>query len=212
MEQAFLKAEKRQHTGSKSASRLRDTGRLPATIYGHKQAPESVSLDRHDLSLQLQHGARLFDVELDGKSDKMLVRDIQYDYLGKDIIHVDFLRVNLAEKVKVTVPIEVKGVAKGTHEGGIIQSHLDNIELECLVTDIPSAVAFNVKDVSVGDAVHAGDLTLPAGTRLLTDPKTLILTCNSVAAAKSTEEVEAEIPATGPEVITERKPVEGSRA
>jgi len=209
MEQAILKAEKRQHSGSKSASRVRDAGKLPATIYGHKQAPESVSVDRHDLTLQVQHGVRLFDIELDGKSDKMLLKDIQYDYLGKSIIHVDFLRVNLAEKVRVTVPVEIKGIAKGTHEGGIIQAHLDKVELECLVTDIPASIVFNVKEVGVGDAIHAADLQLPAGTKLLTDGKALVLTCNIVAAAKSAEEVEAETPVTGPEVISERKPVEG---
>jgi large subunit ribosomal protein L25 len=211
MEQALLKAEKRQRTGSRSAAQLRDAtpARLPATIYGHKQAPESISVDRHDLALQLQRGTKLFDVELDGKSEKMLIKDIQYDYLGKIIIHVDFLRVDLAEKVKITVPVEIKGIARGAAEGGIIQAHLDKIELECLVTDIPDAITFNVKNVGLGDAIHAGDLELPSGTKLLTDAKALILTCNIVAAAKSTEEMEAETPAAGPEILTERKPVEG---
>ncbi len=211
MEQALLKAEKRQQTGSRSAAKLRDPriGRLPATIYGHKQAPESISLDMHEMAMQLRHGTKLFDVELDGKSEKLLIKEVQYDYLGKNIIHVDFLRVNLAEKVRVTVPVEIKGIAKGAAEGGIIQAHLDKVELECLVTEIPDAIAFNVRNVSIGDAIHASDLELPAGTRLLTDAKALILTCNIVAAAKSTEELEAETPAAGPEVLTERKPVEG---
>jgi large subunit ribosomal protein L25 len=209
MEQAFLKAEKREHAGSKSAAKARSAGRLPATIYGHKQTPESILLDGHDFAMQLQHGTKLFDIDLAGKNDKMLLKEVQYDYLGKNIIHVDFLRVDLAEKVKVTVPVEVKGVAKGASEGGIIQSHLDKVELECLVTDIPDVIILSVKNVGIGDAVHAGDLELPAGTKLITDAKALIITCNIVAAAKSTEELEAETPAAGPEVLTERKPVEG---
>jgi large subunit ribosomal protein L25 len=209
MEQALLKAEKRQHAGSKSAEKIRKAGRLPATVYGHKQDPESISVNAHDFALQLHRGAKLFDVDVAGKSDKMLVKEIQYDYLGKDMIHVDFIRVDLAEKVKVAVPVELKGVAKGASEGGIIQSHMDKVELECLVLEIPDAVVFNVKNVGIGDAIHAGDLELPAGAKLLSDPKALILTCNIVAAAKSTEELEAETPVAGPEVITERKPVEG---
>jgi large subunit ribosomal protein L25 len=209
MEQALIKAEKREHAGSKSSARIRKAGRLPATIYGHKQAPESISLDRHDFVLHIQRGKKLFGVEVDGKSDNILVKDVQYDYLGKNIIHVDFVRVNLEEKVKVAVPIEVKGVAKGAAEGGIIHSHLDKVDLECLVTEIPGAIVVNVKDLGVGDTIHASDLELPAGTKLLTDGKALILTCNIVAAAKTTEDVEAETPVTGPEVLTERKPVEG---
>jgi large subunit ribosomal protein L25 len=209
MEQAFIKAEKREHAGSKSSAKIRKAGRLPATIYGHKQAPESISLNSHDFALQLKRGKKLFGVEVSGKSENMLVKDVQYDYLGKDIIHVDFVRVDLEEKVKVAVPIEVKGVAKGAAEGGIIQSHLDKVELECLVTDIPSAIVVNVKNLGIGDAIHASDLEVPAGTKLLSDGKALILTCNIVAAAKSTEDIEAETPTTGPEVLTERKPVEG---
>jgi large subunit ribosomal protein L25 len=209
MEQASLKAEKREHAGSKGAEKIRKAGRLPATVYGHKQAPESISVDGHDFALQMQRGIKLFDVDVAGKNDKMLVKELQYDYLGKNIIHIDFIRVNLAEKVKVSVPVELKGVAKGASEGGIIQSHLDKVELECLVTEIPDAVVFNVKNVGVGDAIHASDLPLPQGVKLLTDGKALILTCNIVAVAKSTEEIEAETPVAGPEVITERKPVEG---
>lgn len=209
MEQASLKAEKREHAGSKSASKLRKAGRIPATVYGHKQDAESISINGHDFGLQLHRGVKLFDVDVAGKNEKMLVKEIQYDYLGKDMVHVDFIRVDLSEKVRVSVPIELKGVAKGAAEGGIIQSHLDKVELECLVLEIPDAIVFNVKNVGIGDAVHASDLELPAGAKLLSDAKALILTCNIVAQAKTTEELEAETPAAGPEVITERKPVEG---
>lgn len=212
MEQASLKAEKRELAGSKSAEKIRKAGRLPATVYGHKQAPESISVDAHDFALQLHRGVKLFDIDVAGKNDKMLVKEVQYDYLGKDIIHIDFIRVNLAEKVKVSVTVQLKGAAKGASEGGIIQSHLDKVELECLVTEIPDVIVFNVKNVGVGDAVHAGDLELPAGAKLLTDAKALVLTCSVVAVAKTTEEIEAETPAAGPEVITERKPVEGEAA
>jgi large subunit ribosomal protein L25 len=209
MEQASLKAEKREHAGSKAAEKLRKAGRLPATVYGHKQDPESISVNGHDFGLQLHRGVKLFDVDVAGKNEKMLVKEIQYDYLGKNMVHIDFIRVDLSEKVKVSVPVELKGVAKGAAEGGIIQSHMDKIDLECLVLEIPDVIIFNVKNVNIGDAVHAGDLELPAGAKLLSDPKALILTCNIVAQAKTTEEIEAETPVAGPEVLTERKPAEG---
>ena len=91
----LLKAEPREHLGSKHSAKLRSQGKVPAVIYGHKQAPESISCDLHEFAEGLHHGHRLFDVEFSGKKEKLLVKDLQYDYLGKKIIHIDFIRVNL---------------------------------------------------------------------------------------------------------------------
>ena len=116
--------------------------------------------------------------------------------------------------IKVTVPIELKGsaTAKGTHEGGIIEEHTDHLEIECKATDIPETIIVLVKDVGVGDALHASDVTLPEGVKLISPPETLLVTCHLVAAAKTTEEVEEEMP-TAPEVITEiKKPEEEESA
>ena len=125
MEQTFLKAQVRQHTGSKDAAKLRSSGRIPAVVYGHKQKALAVSLDANDFTVRLLHGHRLLDVELDGSNEKLLVKDIQYDHFGKEVIHADLMRVDLTETVTVTVPIELKGVAKGTHEGGIVEISSD---------------------------------------------------------------------------------------
>jgi large subunit ribosomal protein L25 len=178
-------------------------------VYGHKEEPIAISLDAHDLVEGLHHGHRLFDVKLGRKKQKVLLKDIQYDYLGKDIIHIDLVRVDVSETVKVTVPIELKGTAKGTHEGGIIEEHLDHLEIECKVSDIPEAIIVMVKEVGVGDTLHAGDIELPEGIKLATDASQVIVTCSLVAAAKSTEELEEEVPAA-PEVIGEVKEEEGS--
>jgi len=112
--------------------------------------------------------------------------------------------VDVTETVRVTVPIELKGTAKGTHEGGIIEKHIDHLEVECRVTDIPDSVVVQVKEVDIGDSVHAGDIALPDGVKLISPPDMVLVTCGLVAAAKSTEELEAEMPAA-PEVITEAK-------
>ena len=202
MEQAFLEAQIRRHRGSKDAAKLRRQGRIPAIVYGHKQEPLAVSLDLHDFTVSLHHGHRLLNIKLDGGTpgEKLLVKDVQYDHLGKDIIHADLMRVDLSEKVRVAVAIELKGIAKGTHEGGIIEEHVDHLEIECRVTDIPEVIPVLVKDVGVGDALHAGDVPLPEGVELASNPRMLLVSCGLVAAAKSTEEVEEEIP-VAPEVI-----------
>jgi len=203
----LLKAEIREQTGSKAVQKVRKQGRIPAIVYGHNQEPVAISLDAHNFVERLHHGQRLMDVQIGKKKEKIIVKDLQYDYLGKDIIHADLMRVSVTEMVKVTVPIELKGTAKGTHESGIIEEHADHLEIECKATDIPETIVVSVKEVSVGDALHAGDLELPDGVKLLSSPETLVVTCHLVAAAKTTEEVEEEMP-VAPEVISEAKEAE----
>jgi len=199
-----LKSQKREQTGSKSAARVRRQGRIPAVVYGHKREAVAISLDAHSLVEGLHHGHRLFDVQIGRKREKLLVKDLQYDYLGKDIIHVDLMRVDVSEMVRVTVPVEFKGTARGAHEGGIIEGHTDHLEVECKVTDIPEAIVVSVKEIGIGDTLHAGDIELAEGVKLVSDPSMLLVTCGLLAAAKSTEELEAEVP-VAPEVITEAK-------
>ncbi len=200
----LLKAEVREHTGSKAVRKVRQQGRIPAIVYGHKQEPVAISLDEHDFVEALHHRHRLIDVQVGRKKEKMLVKEVQYDYLGRNIIHADLMRVDMTETIKVTVPIELKGIAAGTHESGIIEEHVDRLEVECKVTDIPETIVVWVKDVHVGDALHASDIELPDGVKLASPPQTLLVTCHLVAAAKTAEEVEEEMPA-GPEVIGEVK-------
>lgn len=200
----LLKAEVREHTGSKAVRKVREKGRIPAIVYGHKRDPVAISLDAHDFVEGLHHGHRLMDIQVGRKKEKMIVKELQYDYLGQDIIHADLMRVDMTESVKVTVPIELKGTAAGTHEGGIIEEHVDHLEIECRVTDIPEKIVVLVKDVHVGGVLHAGDIELPDDMKLISSPEMLLVTCHLVAAAKTTEEVEEEMPAT-PEVIGEPK-------
>jgi large subunit ribosomal protein L25 len=200
----LLKAEIREQTGSRAVQKVRKQGRIPAIVYGHKQTPVAISLDAHNFVECLHHGHRLMDVQIDKKKEKVLVKDLQYDYLSKNIIHADLIRVDITETVRVEVPIELKGAAnaKGTQEGGIIEEHTDHLEVECKATDIPEALAVPVKEMEVGDAIHAGDIELPEGVKLVSSPEILLVTCHLVSVAKTTEEVEEEMP-SAPEVISE---------
>ena len=195
-----LKAQIREHKGTKSAIKDRNSGRIPVVVYGHKEEPMMVTVDLHDFTEALHHGHRLFNLETDKGKQMVIVKDLQYDHLGKKVIHADLIRVNVAERIKVTVPLEVKGAAKGTHEGGVIEEHLNQIDIECKATNIPKVIHVNVKEVGVGDNLHASDIELPKGIKLLSSPDLVVVTCSLVAAAKSTEELEEEIPVE-PEVI-----------
>jgi large subunit ribosomal protein L25 len=199
-----LKVEIRENVGSKSSAEIRTKGCIPAIVYGHKQQPVAVSLNAHNFVEALHHGHRLMDIQVGQKTEKMIVKELQHDHLGRNIIHVDLMRVDVTETIKVAVPVELKGIAKGTHEGGIIEEHTDQLEIECRASDIPESIAVSVKDINVGDSLHAGDIELPAGIRLVSEPSLVIVTCSLVAAAKTTEELEAEVPAA-PEIIGEDK-------
>ena len=207
----LLKAEIREHTGSKTVRKVREQGRIPAIVYGHKKTPAAISLDAHNFVEGLHHGHRVMDIQIGKKKEKTIVKELQYDHLGKNIIHVDFIRVDVGETVKVRIPIELKGTAAGTHESGIIEEHTDRLEIECRVTDIPETIVVSVKDVHVGDTLHAGEIELPDGINLVSSPETLLVTCHLVAAAKTTEEVEEEMPVT-PEIIGEPKEPEAGEA
>lgn len=204
----LLKAEIREHTGSKTVRKIRKQGKIPAIMYGHKEEPVAILLDGHNFVEGLHHGHRLIDIQIGKKKEKTIVKELQYDHLGKNIIHADLMRVDVSEKIRVTVPIELKGTAVGTHEGGIIEEHTDHLEIECKATDIPETIVVSIKDVRVGSNLHAGEIELPDGINLISPPDTLLVTCHLVAAAKTTEELEEETP-VAPEVIGEAKEPEG---
>jgi len=209
MEKALLlEARIREQTGSKSAEKLRREGRIPAVVYGHKKETVAISLDGRSLMEALHRSSRVLDIKVDNKPEKMIVKDIQYDYLCKDVIHLDLMRVDVSETIKIMVPIELKGPAKGATEGGVITAHINRLEVECKVTDIPEVVVVSIKEMGIGDTIHAGDIKLPEGVKLVSNPALLIVTCSIIAEVKTTEEVEAETPVT-PEVITEKKLEEG---
>jgi len=209
MEKALLlKAEIREKLGKKNTEQLRKEGKIPATVYGHKQEPVSISLNAHDTTVGILHGSRVVDLQIGKKKETVIFKDLQYDYLGRNIIHLDLMRVDVHEIIKVNVPIEIKGKAKGATEGGIIEEHLDRLEIECKVTDIPDSIAVSVKELGVGDSIHAGDVELSEGIKLITGDDVLLITCHLVAAAKAAEEAEVEAEAeevTQPEVIGEKK-------
>ncbi|OQA00617.1 MAG: 50S ribosomal protein L25 [Planctomycetes bacterium ADurb.Bin401] len=203
-----LKAQTRSERGKKHNAKLREKGNIPGIIYGHKQEPQAIVLNEHDFVEVLHHGKKLMDIEVDGKSEKLLLKELQYDHLGKKIVHTDFLRVNLSEKVTVTVPLVFKGTAVGVAEGGIMEEHLDSIEVECTVTEIPESIDVSIKGLKIGDFMEVKDIVLPQNIKLVTSPELLVVACKEPVEIVEATPEEAALEPTAPEVITERKPKE----
>jgi len=198
-----IQASKREQLGSRANKRLRDAGHLPGVVYGHKEAIIPVTLPKKEVVNHLNKGAHLFDLTLDGKSEKVLIKEVQYDHLGLEVIHVDFARVSLDEKVEVTVPLELKGTPKGEEEGAVLQQIVNELELECLVTDIPDKIVANVTEMVKDSVLHIKELKLPPGVRCLQDEDLIVATVKEIE-----EEVAPEAAAEGsaePEVIGRKK-------
>lgn len=210
----MLVAEKRERTGSRYSRRLRDAGSLPAVVYGHKEAPVSISVNMHDTMQHLKKGEKLFELDLEGAKQHVILKDLGYDYLGNNIIHADFARVSLDERVDTKASLTFIGEAVGLKTSGAIMMHpATDLELNVLITNLPDHIDVDVSGMEVGDVIHASEVKLPLDSmQLLTDPDTIV--AQIVLKAVQEEDTEAsEVSAAGaaPEVIGEKaedKPAE----
>ena len=187
-----LPAEPREQLGTRSTRRLRAAGKLPAIVYGHQQDAVNVTVPSKPFNEALHKGAHVFELGIGGTKENALVKDVQYDHLGSNIIHVDFARVDLNEKVTVTVPIELKGDAPGEKEGGILQQIMADLEVSCVVTEIPGTIVFNVGNLKLDESIHVSDLPLPPGVTAEAEGDTVVAVCHAVKEIE-VEEAAAEV-------------------
>jgi large subunit ribosomal protein L25 len=200
---ATVTAEARTELGSRANKRLRDSGKLPGVIYGHKLDVVPITLPKKEVVKYLNHGAHLFAVTVNGAAENVLVKDVQYDHMGMEVLHIDFARVDLNERVEVTVPLELKGTPRGEADGGVLQQIVAELEIECIVTGIPDAIRHNVSDMALDDVLHLKDIKLPDGVKALQDPELIIASVKEIAEEVSTEAAEGET--AEPEVIGKKK-------
>lgn len=201
-----LEVTLRKDTGTRAARRLRKEGRVPAVLYGHGEKCVDLTTTREAVEAMVRHGSRF--VELIGAvKTAAVVRELQWDTFGVEPIHVDFLRVSKSDRVKVKVPIDLKGECPGQRAGGVLNLVLHEIELECTADAIPDHIHAQVGHLEVGHVIKVHDLQLPAGAKALADADETVVTC--LMPAKKGEE--AAPAAAEPEVIG-RKPAEEGEA
>ena len=200
---AVLKATKRDEIGTRQVRRLRKQGLIPAVIYGHAQETQSVTLNEHDVELAMLHGERLLELDFEGKKQNVLIKEVQYDTFGQEIIHVDLARVDLDEKVQVTVKIVLKGTPAGVSEGGVLQQIASEVHIECTVRSIPEKIDVIVNDMQIGDKLTISDLPLGEDARLLDDPGAPVASLTVIVEEEEVLE-EVEEATEEPEVIGEK--------
>jgi large subunit ribosomal protein L25 len=201
---------KNKGTGTRVSRRLRSKGQIPAVIYGHKQAVVPITLSRDDVWSMIKAASHLAELDLGEKTETVLIRDVQWDHLGKEILHLDFARVDVSELIETEVNIELKGVAPGVAEGGILEQLVHSLRITCPAGAIPESIKVDISHLNIGEGIHVRDLTLPEGLTVDTDPDTLIVHVVVRGAAAEPTEAAAEA-VTQPEVIKpERKEKEKS--
>lgn len=183
MEAVEITVQRRTETGKGPARRLRRAGAVPAIFYGPKRTAVQISVDAAEFGRKLAHleGSHLIRLVAgngDGElHDKMaLLRDMQLHPVTGDVLHADFYEVDLTERLVVSVPLHFVGKAAGVVLGGILQPILREIEVECLPTEIPEFLEVDVSALGIHEAVHVGQITLPAGVTPVGDPTRTVVT------------------------------------
>jgi large subunit ribosomal protein L25 len=181
-------AEKRTEFGKGAARRIRRENKIPAVVYGHGADPIHLSLPGHATMMALKnHGANaLLELDIDGKIQLAMTKQVQVDDVRRVIEHVDFVAVRAGEKVTVDITVHVVGDAVS---GTMVVTDANTLTVEAEATHVPESIEVSIEGLEAGTQILAGSVTLPQGTTLVTDPETLVV---NVTEAKTNEEPAAE--------------------
>ncbi len=201
MQESFeLEAEVRTDMGKGASRRLRHASKVPAIIYGGGKDPQALTIAHNELFHHLQHEAfysHILSIKVDGKKQKAILRDVQRHPSAPIIMHIDFLRVNEKESLKMSVPLHFineencVGVKTG---GGVISHSMTQVEIQCLAKDIPEFIEVDLEEVNLGEIVHLSDLKLPKGIELMEIIQGHDLAVVNVMKAKMVKEEDDEAP------------------
>ena len=209
--QLKLKAQIRAGVGRSAVNKIRNSGLVPAVIYGAKEPTQALSLNSreiHNLLARATSEHVLVDLEIadgDQVTNRLaLIQEVQHHTLKRTVVHVDFHAVRADEKIHAQIPVETTGEPTGVKNfGGILELAMHSIEIECLPKDLPDMITLDVTELNVGQAIHIRDIALPEGVVAKGAPD---LTIVRVAAPKvEVEPVAAVVAAAEPEVIKEKK-------
>ena len=208
MEEVKIKALMRKERGTSRAKALRRQNFIPAIVYG-RVVNLTLKIDKKELKYLKQHHFSeniIINLEITNGANPeiipVLLKDYQSNPLTEEVIHLDFIKVSMEEKVTVEVPVEVKGEAKGLKLGGSLDHPLWKIEVECLPKDIPESITVDVSDLDIGHSIHVEDLEVPEGVEILTDSKEVVVTIT--APVKEEEIIEEAEVIKEPEVVKEK--------
>jgi large subunit ribosomal protein L25 len=165
MHEIIFKAQPRARVGRRSAAADRDQGLVPINIYGHKQENRHVCMDTKAFEKFLHQGHRILTIEINGEKEHGVVKEVQYDHMGLHIIHADIARIDLTEKIVMTVPVVTRGLAKGQSAGGVLEINLKEVAIEGPANAIPEKIEISIVDIELDQILRIKDLTPPTGCK-----------------------------------------------
>ena len=167
-----LKTETREVFGKGAARKIRALNKIPAVIYGHGTDPVHVTLPGHETALILRKSNQVLELDIDGKTQLALVKDVQKDPVRQIIEHIDLIVVRKGEKVTIDVPVHLEGEAA---PGTLVNQDSNTVTLEAEATHIPESIVVSIEGAEDGTQIFAKDLTLPSGSTLVTEEDVLIV-------------------------------------
>ena len=201
MESMQLVVETREASNKGAARQVRRNGRIPAVLYG-EGGPKAVSVDAKEWATRFRHVSSntIVKLKVDGAEQDVLVKDTQQDILSGRVNHIDFYAIRAGQKLHTQVPVHLEGTPHGVREGGILEHKIEELEVVCLPKDLPSFFTVDISGLGVGDSMHVGQLEVPAGVEVRTDPGlTLVVVSHPKAAVEGEEGAEEGIGAEGAE-------------
>jgi large subunit ribosomal protein L25 len=199
-----LDAQPRDRMGTKYAKRLRASGRLPAVIYGHGSHPTHISIEEKPVLSALKRGLQVFNVKVGASSETCLVKDLQFGWLGDNVVHVDFTRVNLDEEVTVSVSLHFIGTPEAARRVGAVLTHdITELQVRCKVRDIPESIRVDLTGME-GELMTVSQLKLAAGLVAVSNPHAALARIQTVL-EEAVGEAAATTAAAEPEVLTAKK-------
>ena len=212
MAQEYEKLDLKERTvkGKSKARSLRRDGMVPGVYYFRGEENVDLQIDKKKLYHAMSSGQHVFEVEMNGATQYVTIKGIQYHPVTDEVLHIDLMQVNMTEKMKFTIPISLEGEAEGVKEGGVLSQILTTIDVNCLPTSVPDNILVDISNMELNSNMTVADIVnIPEGVEILSDPESTIAT---LAPPKEEEEPVVEDLEEGEELLEGEEPADGEAA
>jgi len=196
MEDLVITAELRTKKGKSGARKLRTNNKIPAIIYGKDVTPTPIFVDLREwnkfqkVSKKTSIATLRLKKNGDYEEKPVMVKDVQYDYLGDKVLHIDFLQISMERPIEVEVGIHIVGESEGTRKGGIVEQHLHTVLIQCLPNRIPEKIDVDISNLDIGDSIHLNEIKIP-GVKILGNLDVAVVTIVPPTVEEEAPSVEA---------------------